>query len=214
MEARTKRSTARPKAGAAKPNAGAANRKPDTKPKSAAANSKAGTKPRPCPANPNTTAKPGVANGKPTAQLRPSATNGVKPPAINLKPGSKPKLSSTANAKPSAAVQAVSVRIGKPAAYFILLTPKILFLMSYTEGIHVKVVQSIQDAAKAMSKARATVEKAKGSKRGQNMVVFRASGISTSLLAPSRQVVKLLAEHGAVFPPCKQLSKSLAVCIP
>ena len=87
--------------------------------------------------------------------------------------------------------------------------------MSFTtEEIHVKVVQSIQGAAKAMSKARATVEKAKGSKRGQNMVVSKASGISGSLLAPSRQVVKLLAGHGAVFPPCKKVSKSLTVCIP
>ena len=86
--------------------------------------------------------------------------------------------------------------------------------MPFTEEVHVKVVQSIQVAAKAMSKARATVEKAKSSKRGQNMVVSKASGISSSLLAPSRHVAKLLAGHGAVFPPCKKVSKSLAVSTP
>jgi hypothetical protein len=85
--------------------------------------------------------------------------------------------------------------------------------MSFTEEIHVKVVQSIETAAKVMSKARATVEKAKVSKGGRDKVVSKASAISSSLLAPSRQVVKMLAGHGALFPPCKQVSKSLAVSI-
>lgn len=85
--------------------------------------------------------------------------------------------------------------------------------MSFTEEIHVKVVQSIETAVKVMSKARANVEKTKASKGGRGNVVSKASAISSSLLAPSRQVAKMLAGHGALFPPCKQVSKSLAVSI-
>jgi hypothetical protein len=85
--------------------------------------------------------------------------------------------------------------------------------MSSTEEVHVKVVKSIESAAKAMSRARAHVEKAKASKGGRDKVVSKASEVSRSLLGPSRHVVNLLAGHGALFPPCKQVSKSLAVRI-
>jgi len=83
-----------------------------------------------------------------------------------------------------------------------------------TDVVHQKAIQSIDDADKAMSMARADLERAKVSKEDRNAVVSMANEVAAALLAPSRQVVHLLAGHGVLFPPCKQVSKSLSVRIP
>jgi hypothetical protein len=62
-----------------------------------------------------------------------------------------------------------------------------------------------------MSVARANVESAKSSKEDQNKVVAKANQVVGALLTPSRHVVNLLSELGALFPPCKQVSSTLAV---
>ncbi len=64
-----------------------------------------------------------------------------------------------------------------------------------------------------MSVARAKGEKAKSSKKDQNKVVAKANGVVGALLAPSRHVVSLLNGLGAKFPPCKQVSSTLAVSV-
>jgi hypothetical protein len=79
--------------------------------------------------------------------------------------------------------------------------------------VHQKAIQSIDDADKAMSIARADIEKAKASKEDRNTAVFKANNVAVALLAPSRHVVQLLAGHGVLFPPCKQVSNSLSVRI-
>ena len=61
--------------------------------------------------------------------------------------------------------------------------------------------------------ARANVEMAKSSKEDRNKVVAKASEVVGPLLAPSRHVVNLLSGLGALFPPCKQVSHSLAVSV-
>lgn len=60
---------------------------------------------------------------------------------------------------------------------------------------------------------RADVETAKSSKEDKNKVVAKASENATSLLAPSRFVVKLLSGLGIFFPPCKLVSIALAVSV-
>jgi hypothetical protein len=62
-----------------------------------------------------------------------------------------------------------------------------------------------------MSMARAGLEKARSSKEDQNKVVLKAKEVASTLLAPGRQAIHLLAGHGVLFPPCKEVSKSLAV---
>lgn len=62
-----------------------------------------------------------------------------------------------------------------------------------------------------MSAARADLERAMASKDDRNKVVLMANQVAAALLAPGRQVVQLLAGHGVLFPPCKQVSKSLSV---
>jgi hypothetical protein len=79
--------------------------------------------------------------------------------------------------------------------------------------VHRKAIQSIDAAGKAMSVARANVESAKSSKKDQNMVVAKANGVVGALLMPSRHVVQLLNGLGALFPPCKHVSITLAVSI-
>jgi len=64
-----------------------------------------------------------------------------------------------------------------------------------------------------MSMARANVEMAKSSNANRNKVVAKASEVVGSLLAPSRHVVDLLSGLGALYPPCKQVSNSLAVSV-
>ena len=65
-----------------------------------------------------------------------------------------------------------------------------------------------------MSMARANVEMAKSSHANRNKVVAKASEVVGPLLAPSRHVVDLLSGLGALYPPCKQVSNSLAVSVP
>jgi len=84
-------------------------------------------------------------------------------------------------------------------------------IVRLSDVVHQKAIQSIDAANKAMSMARADLEKARASKEDRNKVVSRANEVAAALLAPSRQVVQLLAGHGVLFPPCKQLSKSLSV---
>jgi hypothetical protein len=86
-------------------------------------------------------------------------------------------------------------------------------LTSFTDVVHQKAIQSIEDAEKAMSKARGDLEKAKASKEDRNNVVLKANEVASTLLAPGRQAVRLLAGHGVLFPPCKEVSKALAVRI-
>jgi hypothetical protein len=84
-------------------------------------------------------------------------------------------------------------------------------LTSFTDVVHQKAIQSIEDAEKAMSKARGDLEKAKASKEDRNNVVSKANEVASTLLAPGRHAVHLLAGHGVLFPPCKDVSKALAV---
>ena len=84
-------------------------------------------------------------------------------------------------------------------------------IVHFSDVVHQKVIQSIDDADKVMSMARADLEKARASKEDRNKVVPRANGVAAALMAPSLQVVQLLAGHGVLFPPCKQVSKSLSV---
>src|SRR5947208_13252609 len=82
---------------------------------------------------------------------------------------------------------------------------------SFSDAVHQKTIQSIYDADMAMSAARADLERAKASKEDRNKVVLMANQVAAALLAPGRQVVQLLAGHGVLFPPCKQVSKTLSV---
>ena len=81
----------------------------------------------------------------------------------------------------------------------------------FLDAVHQKTIQSIYDADMAMSAARADLERAKASKEDRNKVVLMANQVAAALLAPSRQVVQLLAGHGVLFPPCQQVSKALSV---
>lgn len=62
-----------------------------------------------------------------------------------------------------------------------------------------------------MSKARTSVEKARASKENRQKVVSKASEIVNALLEPATQVANLLDGIGALFPPCKIASNTLAV---
>jgi hypothetical protein len=62
-----------------------------------------------------------------------------------------------------------------------------------------------------MSKARTSVEKAQASKENRHKVVSKASEIVNALLEPASQVANLLDGIGALFPPCKVASNTLAV---
>lgn len=62
-----------------------------------------------------------------------------------------------------------------------------------------------------MSKARTSVEKAQASKENRQKVVSKASEIVKALLDPALQVADLLDGIGALFPPCKITSNTLAV---
>jgi len=62
-----------------------------------------------------------------------------------------------------------------------------------------------------MSKARTSVEKARTSKENRQKVVSKASEIVNALLEPASQVANLLDGIGALFPPCKIASNTLAV---
>ena len=73
--------------------------------------------------------------------------------------------------------------------------------------------ESIEYADVAMSKARAGVEKARASKENRQKVVSKASEIVNALLEPASQVANLLDGIGALFPPCKVASNTLAVRI-
>jgi len=86
-------------------------------------------------------------------------------------------------------------------------------LISFTDAISQKVILSIEAAENAMSTARPKIEKAKASKEDRNNVVSKASEVVGALLAPGRQVVDFLGALGPVFPPCKQVSNTLAVCV-
>ena len=83
--------------------------------------------------------------------------------------------------------------------------------VSFSDAVHQKTIQSIYEADIAMSAARADLERAKASKEDRNKVILLANQVAAALLAPSRQVVQLLAGHGVLFPPCKQVSKALSV---
>ena len=73
-------------------------------------------------------------------------------------------------------------------------------------------IQSISAAANAMSEARSHIDNARFSKEGRIRAVAMASGIVVDpLLAPSRHVVDLLSGLSVLFPPCKQVSSTLAV---
>ena len=87
-------------------------------------------------------------------------------------------------------------------------------IVHLTDVVHQKAIQSFDDADKAMTAARADIEKAKVSKEDRNKVVSKANEVAAALLAPGRHVVNLLAGHGVLFPPCKQVSKSLSVSAP
>jgi hypothetical protein len=63
-----------------------------------------------------------------------------------------------------------------------------------------------------MSVARATIEVA-SSKEDRKKAVARAGKVVGPLLVPSRHVVKLLSGLDALFPLCKQVSKTLAVSV-
>jgi hypothetical protein len=62
-----------------------------------------------------------------------------------------------------------------------------------------------------MSKARTSVEKARTSKENRQKVISKASEIVNALLEPASQVANLLDGIGALFPPCKVASNTLAV---
>src|SRR6266850_561246 len=188
--------------------------KTTTKPKPAAASDvknssgspKTTTKPKPVATNPKPTIKPkdGAANAGASApnSAKPSTT-GVKRDTADVKtPGA-------ADSKPNATIQTVSAQLGKSAVWF--YTVNVEDLTSFTDEVHQKAVQSIEDAEKAMSKARGDLEKAKASKEDRNNVVSKANEVASTLLAPGRQAVHLLAGHGVLFPPCKEVSKALAV---
>jgi hypothetical protein len=73
------------------------------------------------------------------------------------------------------------------------------------------VTESIEYAEATMSKARTSVEKAQASKENRRKVVSKASEIVNALLEPASQVANLLDGFGALFPPCKVASNTLAV---
>jgi hypothetical protein len=73
------------------------------------------------------------------------------------------------------------------------------------------VIQTIEGAEKAMATTRANVQTAQSSKEDRNKVVAKANEVVDALLAPSRHVVNLLSALGALFPPCKLVSSTLAV---
>jgi hypothetical protein len=64
-----------------------------------------------------------------------------------------------------------------------------------------------------MSKARTSVEKAQASKENRHKVVSKASEIVNALLEPASQVANLLDGIGALFPPCKVASNTLAALV-
>ena len=64
-----------------------------------------------------------------------------------------------------------------------------------------------------MSVVRPNVESAISSKEDRNKVVAKANEVVGALLTPSRHVVNLLRGLGALFPPCKQVSSTLAVSV-
>ena len=76
-------------------------------------------------------------------------------------------------------------------------------------------IQSIDDAGKAMSVAHTNVETAKSSFDRNKAVAKAGEVVGPALLAPSRHVVKLLSGSGlgASFLPCKQVSIKLAVSV-
>lgn len=77
--------------------------------------------------------------------------------------------------------------------------------------VYQNVTESIEYAEEAMSKARTSVEKAQTSKESRRKVVSKASEIVNALLEPASQVANLLDGIGALFPPCKVASNTLAV---
>ena len=77
--------------------------------------------------------------------------------------------------------------------------------------VYQNVTESIEYAEAAMSKARTSVEKARTSKENRQKVVSKASEIVNALLEPASQVANLLDGIGALFPPCKVASNTLAV---
>ncbi len=77
--------------------------------------------------------------------------------------------------------------------------------------VYQNVTASIEYAEVAMSKARTSVEKARASKEGRQKVVSKASEIVNALIEPASQVANLLDGIGALFPPCKIASNTLAV---
>jgi hypothetical protein len=86
-------------------------------------------------------------------------------------------------------------------------------LTFFPDAVHQKVIQSIEAAEKAMSTARPDIEKAKASKDDRNQVISKANDVASALLVPSRQVVHLLAGHGSLFPPLKQVGNAFSVRI-
>ena len=64
-----------------------------------------------------------------------------------------------------------------------------------------------------MSAARPNLELAKSSKEHQNKVVAKANEVVGTLFTPSHHVVHLLRGLGPLFPPCKQVSSTLAVSV-
>jgi hypothetical protein len=147
-----------------------------------------------------------------TTGMKHHAAN-VSPSAAHPKPDStvKPPQAGVAGSRPNAiSIQTVSEQLGKRGLPRLNEGPDIVHL---TDIVHQKAIQSIDDADKAMSMGRADLKRTKASKEYQNTVVFMANEVAAALLAPSRQVVHLLAGHGVLFPPCKQVSKSLSVRI-
>jgi uncharacterized coiled-coil DUF342 family protein len=77
--------------------------------------------------------------------------------------------------------------------------------------VNQNVTESIEYAEVAMSKTRASVEKARSSKENRQKLVSKASEIVNALLEPASQVANLLDGISALFPPCKVASNTLAV---
>jgi hypothetical protein len=156
-------------------------------------------------------AKSNAAQFKPRGDVKAPGAATTKSNAAQSKPRSNVKAPDAAKAKSNASIiQTVSRQLGKAAAVC-SYSPNVGLTRHITDVVGQKVIQSIEDAEKAMSTARPDLEKAKASKEDRNQVVDKAKEVASALLTPSYHVVHLLAGHGVLFPPCKQVSKALAV---
>ncbi|KAI0320000.1 hypothetical protein OF83DRAFT_1107436 [Amylostereum chailletii] len=71
-------------------------------------------------------------------------------------------------------------------------------------------MKSIEYAESTMSRTKVVLDKTKATKDARSKAVSKASSIVSALLDPALQVANLLDGVGAMFPPCKVASNTLA----